>query len=782
MTWRRFPVRAGFLFLTFGLTAASAADPVAGSDDPATAEQPPQESGIVERVVVPAVEARERHDPVSFSTLSSAELEERNRGQDLAMLLSDTPNAFAYSDAGNGIGYSYLRLRGFDPQRIAVYIDGIPWNTPETHQVYFIDLADFAGSLELAQVQRGTGTALYGSPAVGGLVNLDTAHLDTAEGGRIRVGVGSFGTFRADFRYGGPMAGGRWAWMVRAAHVSSDGYRDPSWTRHSLFQLGFERFGSDSVLRIQLFGGPENTQLAFLGIPSSYLHGGVTGNVDHDRRINPLKPGETDTFFQPHLHVIHDRRLRSNLFLKNTAYVILGDGYYRQFAAGVPIEPAGSTEPVLLESAWQKRWIGQTQVGWVPRVSWDHPKGSLQAGAELMLYTGRHKGTYSEGVVCTSSIPGDPCADRAPLPAPVMFYDYTNDKLSVSLFAREVLQPTRSLAVQMELQATRHRFAMRRDEVNGISFDADYGFITPRLGLNWNFSERWNVYASASGAVSEPTFRNVWDPEDPTSNPASRFQRYDPWQNHYSEPIASPEKLRACEIGVGYLHGATRFKANVYRMDFRDEFVFAGGIDNDGNPITDNAGRSLHEGIEIEAAGRLPGEVDLGGYVATSRDELLEYRQILAVSPPDIVNYSGNRIALFPDYTARLRVARAFGPARIAVGARRIGTIYLDNSEDERKDPAKRLEPGYEPKKIDPWTVADLQVTLNLTGWLGGRARSLVLDLQVDNLFDSRYVAFGYAYPNYAGAAIPGYCSTTSCSEFIPGATRGLSLNLIYEF
>lgn len=742
----------------------------------------PRIPDIVEKVVVSATTAEERRDAVPLTDVPKEEIAARNRGQDLALILADTPNAYAYSDAGNGIGYSYFSLRGFRQERVATYIDGIPLNTPEDHAVYYIDLADFAGGLQNLQVQRGTGTALYGSPAVGGVVNLETAHLQTVEGGELKLGAGSYGTWRADLRYGGPLAGGRWAWMVRAAHVASDGYRRPSWTRHSLVHVALERYGVESVLRIHVFGGPENTQLAYAGVPIEYLRGGITGSADTDRRVNLLQPGETDTFFQPRLQVLHDWRIADGLFLKNSAYVILNDGYFMQFSdrfdgyasrydsLGQPAEYV----PVL--DAWRKRWIGGEQVGWVPRLTWDHGGGTFTAGLFTQFHTNHHQGTIREGRLCVGPDPADPCAVTEDVGSPVTLYDYRDEKRTASAFVREALRPRPDLVVNVELQATYHRFTMGDDRVRDLEWDASYSFLSPRLGVNWNATDRWNVFGSLSTANSEPTFVNVWDQEDPTADPHVSFRAYDPTGRLYSDPIARPEKLRDLEGGFGYTAGSVRLQVGAYRMDFRDEFVPQGGLSQDGLPITTNAGQSLHRGIELQASGRLPGTVDVGGYLAWSRDVLEDFK-VYGTGPsgePVTVDYSGNRIAGFPESSARVCVSRLFGPVRLFLGARRVGTIYLDNSQDERKNPSARLVEGYVPKKIDPYSLLDLRAEVDLSRWAGSGSRSLRLEVWVDNLLDHRYAAMGYSYPNEDFTAF--------YTEFFPGVPRSAYAGLTFGF
>jgi|KBSSwiStaDraftv2_1062776.scaffolds.fasta_scaffold01488_6 iron complex outermembrane receptor protein len=719
------------------LLLAGLLGPAVPAEDEPPAE-PPIPTDVEERVEVSATVAKERQDPASFTDLDAEQIRWEHDGQDLSTLLGDMTAAYSYSDAGNGFGYSYLRIRGFDQSRIAVNVNGVPLNTPESHQLFTIDLGDFAAGLGLIQVQRGPGTALYGSPAIGGVVNLETAPLATTAGGQVELGYGSFDTSRISFRYGGPIGTSPWAWAVRAAHVESDGYRDPAWSRQTFAHVAFERFDPKSVWKIQLFGGPEETQLSYLGVPFEYLSDSKL------RRTNFLLPGETDTFVQPQLQVKNDRRLAPGLFLTNTVYAIYGDGYFRQFD-GV---------------SWRKRALENRQVGWIPRVSWQHARGELSGGAELLFHRGQHRGTVTD----------------TPEPDPVL-YDYTNEKDTLNVFVREAFRVSELLTLNFELQATSHRFRMRKDRVNGISWDASYDFVTPRLGLNWNVTDAWNLYAQAVQTRSEPAFGNVWNPEDdlldPAGSAADHFATFDPGENRYSDPFAKPERLRSYELGAGFRRGTTHAKVNLYRMDFRDEFVFAGGLDQDGVPLTTNAARSVHQGIEIEASGRLPGEVDLSGSVSFS-DDVLEDYVVFAPAAPAPIDYSGNRIALFPDRLARLSVARTFGPVRLELSGRYIGRIFLDQSENERKNPALRDQDGWVDKEIDPYGVLMFRGVADLSRFVKREKGSLTLRLTVDNLLDENYATFGYSYPDET--------YTTFFSEFFPAATRTVLAGVSFTF
>lgn len=722
-------------------------------------KEKPAPPPIVEVVEVTANLARERRDPVTFTEIQRPAITAAHRGQDLGLLLAETPNAYAYSDAGNGVGYSSLRIRGFDQRRIAVNINGIPWNTPETHQVYYIDLADFASGLERIQVQRGTGTALYGSPAVGGVINLETGHLGLERAGEIRLSAGSFGTRRAALKFGGPLGAAGWAWQARVSRVVSDGYRDRSWTRHTLGFLALEKFSPDSTWRFNLYGGPEKTHLAYYGVPIEYLLGRISGDADRDRKVNFLVEGETDTYFQPHLEILQDWRLGEGLVLSQAAYATFGRGYYRQFneertypaaydATGYPVEIR------TVANAWRKRWISEQQLGYIPRLSWRHSGGTLFAGLEVRLHRGRHRGWITEGI-----IEGRPVEDRLPL------YAYTNLKRSFGAFVRESLDLTPALTLNLELHGTRHEFEMVEDRVRGLGFKAAYSFFNPRAGVNWNIGERWNLYASLSRTGREPAVPDIWEAQDPWIRPRTLFNGANASLTRFSDPKARPERLRAAELGAGYRSEELVFKVNLYDMNFQDELVYAGGIDDDGNFRTTNAGRSVHRGIEVEAAARLPWGLKLAAFGSKSRDELKGLR--LAGSPGVFADYSGNRVGLFPDALLRMTLQRDFGPVSVQLGGRRVGRIYLDQSENERKTPAVRRTPGYVDKKIEPFSLFDLRA-----GWRLPRGFSL--DLWVENLADKRYAAFGYsyAYGDFSGFS----------TEFFPGAVRGIYLGLARTF
>jgi iron complex outermembrane receptor protein len=269
------------------------------------------------------------HTTQAVSRLKREDLVKLDWGQDTPMALATQAGAFAYSDAGNGIGYSYLTLRGFPQRRISVLVNGVPLNDPESHEVYWIDHPELLSATSELQIQRGVGSALYGAAALGGSVSVETAPYGDAPRFSVSGGGGTFGTRRLVVEgASGPLASG-WSLYGRYARVETDGYREQSWSRLWSYVLGARRVLGAQTFRVNLYGGPEETHLAYLGNDPDHMNGLVTGDVDRDRRFNPLTyDGERDHFFEPHYELIHTWTPRDGLALTQTLYEFNGKGYY----------------------------------------------------------------------------------------------------------------------------------------------------------------------------------------------------------------------------------------------------------------------------------------------------------------------------------------------------------------------------------------------------------------------------------------------------------------------
>ena len=750
---------------------------------PAGAAEPAAEDtlrGVVQRPVIEVSTARvSDRAPLARSVLTRDQLRTLNTGQDTPMTLATLPGAYAYSDAGNGIGYSYLSIRGFPQRRISVLVNGVPLNDPESHEVYWIDHPDLLASTTEVQMQRGVGSALYGAASLGGSVNLETGPFSEAPHASALVAYGSYDTKRLMLEMGSGRAPGGWNFYGRYSRIETLGYRDQSFTRLWSYALSARRDFERQSLRVNLYGGPEETHLAYLGVPADYLDGRITGDADRDRKFNPLTyPNERDHFFEPHYELIHAWSPREGLALSQTLFWFDGRGYYDEQRAGVALADyrlaSWSTSDSTLLSrnhyrrdgsgnlvtdasgryivdtcdVVRRRTIVNRHYGWVPRLRIEHARGAITVGGEIRAHDGRHFGEVLSG----DGLPPGTAPD-------LHYYDYHPRTLATGLFAREEVRLTPVLLATADLAWRHESYRVRDDHFDGIRFDQAYDFAVPRLGLTLTPRPRLRVFASAARSSREPALRDLFDGEGPGSVPLYRVA--DVALNLYRDPLIRPEKVDDFELGGSWSGRGVSASANLFRMNFRDELVYAGQFNTDlGYPILGNAARSVHQGVELAASagrrfrrgleGSLEGNLTLGDH------HFVRYREHYGPTPADEVSHDGKALGFFPARIANLAARGRCRGFDLGAEVQHVGRIYLDNTETITAS-------------IGPRTV------LNVTGGVRVPAGGSTLELRarVMNALDARYATGGYMDYDAAGNLVP---------QFVPAATRNLLIEARVDF
>ncbi|HUK61756.1 MAG TPA: TonB-dependent receptor [Dongiaceae bacterium] len=699
--------------------------------------------------------------PIARTVVKREQLERVNSGQDTPMALATLPGAYAYSDAGNGIGYSYLSIRGFSQRRISVLINGVPLNDPESHEVYWIDHPDLLASTREAEVQRGVGSALYGAASVGGSVNLETSPFTDAPASAASVSYGSYATRRVMVEMNSGRLAHDWNFYGRYSRVDTDGYREQSWTHVWSYYLSARRVFGDQMVRLNLFGGPETTHLAYVGLPQSALDGGLTGNADADRRHNPLTyPYEADHFFEPHYELMHSWSPRAGLALTQTLFWFDGTGYYDEQRLGEALasyrldtlftadstrlprtyylqNPDGSLVQVggeyrgIASDIVRRRTITNQHYGWVPRLRLEHRNGALTLGGELRAHDGHHVGEVLSG---TGLPPGTPSVSR--------YYDYHPRTLSGGLFAREEWRPVTALTVTGDLAWRHQDYAMRDDRFDGYRFDQSYDFALPRVGASWQPREALRVFGSWAYSEREPRFSDLYNGETVGNTPL--FAHHDPTTGTYSDPLVRPEQVNDWELGGSLGDRALSLTANLFRMDFRDELVDYQFNSDLATWVTANAAQSVHQGVELALAGESKPRHDLtlalDANATLSDNHYVRFDE--AVDAGYTVNRDGKAIPFFPAVLANVGVRGGWRGVSLGADVQHAGRMYLDNSEDVDGS-------------IAPHAV------LNLTGGVrmhvGGA--SALLDLRLLNALDRRYETGGYfdydESGHYAALKIP---------------------------
>jgi iron complex outermembrane receptor protein len=694
--------------------------------------------------------ARENRSPTAFSTLDRGTIERDHYGQDVPILLAETPGAYAYSDAGNGIGYSYLKIRGFPQRRIAVTINGIPLNDPQSREVYWIDHPDLAASAQSIQVQRGVGSSAYGTTAIGGSVNVETIPFEESPRLTFEAGGGSFGTQRYSAQAASGLINEKYAIEARLSRILTDGYREQSWSDLWSYSFGLTRVDARAVTRLNFYGGPERTHLAYLGVPRENLDGAVTGDVDHDRRLNPITwTGERDNFFEPHYELLHDRKLGDRAALSSALFYFPGTGYYDELRTDQNLQDYGlatATNTTLT----RRRWAKNVHLGWVPRVRFESQRYSLEGGLDLRWARGRRFGEVTWS------------AETSPEQQPNhVYYDYVGRVTNTNAFVRQSWVASPRLRVTGDLAFHRQRYELGHDVYSGRSFDETYTFVMPRLGVNLALRdaaagtggfEHLEGYASFSRANAEPIFRELYDAESATGAiPA--FANEDA-NGRLTDPLIDPE--RVFDWGAGLRARGPWGTASLggFWMQFEDEIVFNGTLDDAGNPITGNAARSHHAGIEGDVRTRVGRALELFAAFHWSANRFDDYHEFTGDSTATN-DYSGNAIAGFPDRALHASATLRHGGGRLEVGMDYASRQFLDNTESDAAS-------------IEPWTVVNALAGWRVAGWAG--ARELDLSVRVSNVFDRRYETAGYIdFPAPAFAPTP---------VWIPAATRSVFVAL----
>lgn len=695
---------------------------------------------------ITATRARERETPVVFAALQREEIEQRYSTQDLPALLSELPSSTYYSESGNGLGYNYLTIRGFDQRRISVLINGIPQNDPEDHNVYWLDFPDFVSNIEDIQVQRGAGSAFYGPSAIGGSVNILTRSLSPERSITATAGRGSYDTRRYSASLNSGLIGGHYIFQARGSRLQSDGYRDQSWVDFWSYFLSAARHGTSSVTRLNFYGGPIKDHLAYYGVPKDSLSS-RTG-----RRFNSIRRhDEVENFNQPHLELFHDYRLSDHLRLSNALFYIRGSGFFDYDGSWAPfsyfrLTPEngfavnGNPEELYTNDLLIRAYVDNRQIGWLPQAMWSHGRGELTFGAELRRHRSLHWGRIQKG----SGLPEGAVGGGR-------YYQYRGAKDIVSLYAHESLQLRDNVNLMLDIQFAHLRYRLYDEKFIGTDFDVPYNFLNPRIGINYNVSENMNIYANVARTSREPRLKNLYDAAEASAlGVTAKFDTLADGSFNFDRPLVKPEVLNDFEVGVGYRSNRLRGALNLFFMDFRDEIIKTGQSDRFGQPITVNADRTLHRGIEISSAIRISDVLELNGNAMMSKNTLKRYLEfeVDSVGTAREIKLDGKPIAGFPDFIANARLTFSRGGLSASLAIQAIGKQYTDNYEKEQN-------------AVDAYTVFNGYASYRFGD--GSPVAGLTLQFHVQNLFDKLYAMHGEG------------------SDFFPAAERQVFVNAKYD-
>jgi iron complex outermembrane recepter protein len=692
-------------------------------------------------IIVSAMRARERENPVAFATLTARDLAERYSTQDIPQLLSELPSTTFYSENGNGIGYNYLSIRGFDQRRISVMVNGIPQNDPEDHDVYWLDFPDLAANLQDIQVQRGAGSAFYGPPAIGGTVNLITTNYSKNPGVSFLSGLGSYNTRKNSVSINSGLVGERYEVYARISRIQSDGYRNQSWTDFSSYFLGAVRYDEHMTTQFSFYGGPIADHLAYYGIAKSDAY----SHDDAARTQNPIRrPEEIENFSQPHYELYHEWRLSENVTVNNTFFLVTGSGFFDYDGSWAPYSyfrltrengfpVVGDPDTLYSSSALIRAFVDNRQYGWLPRASYRHEGGELTVGAEMRIHRSVHWGALRWG----EGLPADVTPDYH-------YYEYRGAKNILSLYAQEIIKLQSDLTLQVALQYAYNQYRLFDEQYIHTDFSVPYNFLNPRIGLNYNLNQNFNCYTQVSRTSREPRLVNFYNAAE-ASTPVAwgpvtpQFKLLPGGGYDYSNPLVHPEDLVDVELGGGYSDEHVHATMNLFYMSFKNEIINNGQLDRFGIPVTGNAERTLHQGIEVSGDAHMLGGLELSANATLSKNRLVRYTAFENSVP---VALDGNTITGFPDFLANVRATYRNERLTISLALQHVGKSYSDNFQSPgNADPAKT---------VDAYTVVN--------GWCSYRfniepiGREVEARVQANNLFNVYYASHAEGEEFYPAA------------------------------
>lgn len=714
-------------------------------------------------IVVTADRAESGVTPVAFDDVSGDEIKRDYTVGEFPLLLESTPNLYSYSDAGTPLGYSYMKIRGFDDKRISTYINGVPLNDPEDQATYFVDLPDFAANVTDIQVQRGVGNSLYGDASFGGSVNIVTNPFQQQRKTLITSGYGAYtadnapssGIYKQSVEYASGLIDGQWLFSGRFSKQRTGGYRLNSWYDGWSYYFSVARLDPKMTTQVHLYGGPMHMHLAYWGISGDVMA--------TDRQYNPLEyDNETDNFNQPHYQLENTYHFNDRVTLTNTLYYIRGKGYYEQLKTDANFTEYDLTAYSDSSSGdlVRQQWVTKNQTGWNPRLDIEHARGRHSVGGSFYYFSSQHWGQ----VVWAKNISGS-------LDPRHRYYEYFGKKWVGSFYGQEYYRLTSRLSTQLTAQLRYQRYKFDQAKMGafkGFNYDVDWFFFSPRVGLNYAVNDNVHLYTNFAVSSRTPTDASIYDANDPTILPSLEIKSIDttsiPGDTIYSfgDPTANSERVYNFELGGRMRTERYACGINLFWMDFRDEIIPYGGInENTGLPITVNADRSVHSGVEITASAVPTRTLRVSGNLSLNYNRVKDYTTLL---DGYTVDFADRTIPGFPNYIGNIIADYTDGPIRLTWRGRFVGRQYMElwNADS---------------LAIDNYFVSSASVAYTFENILN--AGDLTVSARVDNIFNKKYASSGYG-GNYAfedaGAVVVG-----GWAEYFPAAERSYYLQLAME-
>jgi iron complex outermembrane receptor protein len=695
-----------------------------------------QESFVMtDEVVVSATRADEK-TPATFTNVNREAIQKQNFGQDLPFLLNWTPSAVVTSDAGTGVGYTGIRIRGSDATRINVTVNGIPYNDAESLGTFWVDVPDIAASSQSIQVQRGVGTSTNGGGAFGATINLQTNTRHDDPYATLMSSAGSFGTFRNSLSFGTGLLNDHWVIDGRISKINSDGFIDRATAdlQSYYFSAGF--YSGNTMIKAITFGGKERTYQAWYGVPQSRLQNDTeamlltasnegwnetqTNNLltSDSRTFNPYTyKNQVDDYKQDHYQLHFSQRLADAFTANVSLHYTPGKGYYEEYRynnklADYGLSPVTIGDSVITSTDLvRRRWLKNDFYGFTYSLNYEKDKLNAVVGGAWNRYDGDHYGQIV-------------WAQVSPVPTEYQYYFNNGDKRDFNIYGKTTYSFTERFNAYVDLQYRKVTYTATgiENKQNTVNVNADFNFFNPKAGVTFAVSDNQVVYASYSIANREPVR------DDFVDAPQGKTPKH--------------ENLKNLEAGYKIMGKNYMLKANYYLMDYRDQLVLTGQVNDVGASIRTNVDKSYRMGIELEGALKISERFSWNANVTLSRNKIREFTEVYYDYGTNFDEYNevsvthrDTDISFSPNVIAGSGLNyKVFKNLEATLLTKYVGSQYLDNTSNTQRS-------------IDAYVVNDLRFSYTVHPTF---MKEIALSLLINNILEEEYESNGYTW-GYAG-------------------------------
>ncbi len=683
--------------------------------------------------------------PASFESIKREEIEKTYVTQDIPEYLSQLPSTSFYSENGNGIGYNYLSIRGFDQRRISVSINGIPQNDPEDHNIYWLDFPDLLASTELIQVQRGAGSGVVGYPAIGGSINIITSPFSDKAKIDLSASYGSFNTRKYSAAFSSGLIENKYSVYAKLSQILSAGYRNSSWSKFNSYHLSFVRYDDKLTSQINIFGGPISDGLAYTGIAKfavkdiklrkdnySYWEADENGYTYTLTR----RSDEIENFSQPHFEMLNDYVFNEKVKLNSALFLVLGSGFFDYDGSWsvfyddyFRLKQNGFDSNYVPTNALIRAQVENKQFGWISRISIKHSNGQLIVGGEFRIHRSEHWGSINFAENLPPSLTKD-----------YRYYFYNGAKDILNGFINESYILNDRINLLGEIQLAYHKYKLYNEKYLNNDFQVSDFYINPRIGINYKFNPGLNAFVSFARVTREPRLKNYYDAAESGGGETPQFELNNTGSYNFNSPIVKPETMNDIELGTSYNCNFLSFNLNLFFMIFQNEIVKNGKLDRFGQPITGNVGRTRHAGIELSSAIKFFDNFECYANATYSKNEISSGRYF--INENESIDLSGNNISGFPEFLSNLGLQLTFQNIYLKLNAKYVGSFYSDNFCANLNSYLNQFPSfiDYSDNKNDSYFVVDFYGSYEMR-LFNGLTNSKVF-IQVNNIFDNLYSAY----------------------------------------